>query len=49
MGLLRRGGLASFQGLYTCIIPNEEGVNQTLYVAVYGGTGFDSSGEFYII
>ena len=49
VGLLRRGGLASFQGLYTCIIPNEEGVNQTLYVAAYGGTGFDSSGEFHII
>ena len=49
VGLLRHGGLASFQGLYSCIIPNEEGVNQTLYVAIYGGIGFDYSGEFYII
>ena len=48
VGLLRRGGLASFEGLYSCIIPNEEGVNQTLYVAAYGGAGFDSSGELYI-
>ena len=40
VGLLRRGGLASFQGLYSCIIPNEEGVNQTLYVAVNTDFGF---------
>ena len=45
VGLLRRGGISSIQGLYSCIIPNAEGVNQTLYVAVYGGTGFDNSGE----
>ena len=45
VGLLRRAGIASVQGLYSCIIPKEEGENQTLYVAVYGGTGFDNSGE----
>ena len=49
VGLLRRGGIASFQGLYSCIIPNEKRVNQTLYVAVYGSTTFDNSGEFYVI
>ena len=49
VGLLRSGGIGSFQGLYSCIIPNEEGVNQTLYVAIYGGTGFDNIGELYII
>ena len=49
VGLLRCGGLASFEGLYSCIIPNEEGINQTLYVAVYGSTTFDNSGEFYVI
>ena len=48
VGLLRRGGIASFEGLYSCIIPNEEGVNQTLYVAAYGTDTFDSSGELYI-
>ena len=35
IGLLRNGGLAGIEGLYRCVIPNEEGVNQTLYVAVY--------------
>ena len=48
VGLLRRGGIASIEGLYSCIIPNKEGVNETLYVAVFGGSGFDSSGESYL-
>ena len=48
VGLLRRGGIGSVQGLYSCIIPNEEGINQTLYVAVYGDAGFDNSGKLYV-
>ena len=40
IGLLRRGGIASIQGLYSCVIPNEEEVNQTLYVAAYGNADF---------
>ena len=49
VGLLRRGGIASFQGLYSCIIPNEEGVNQTLYVAAYRDSTFNNIGELYIL
>ena len=48
VGLLRHSGISSFQGLYSCIIPNEEGVSQTLYVAVYSCAVFDNSGELYI-
>ena len=48
VGLLRSGGIGSIQGLYTCIIPNEEEVNQTLYVALYRDGTFDSSGELYL-
>ena len=48
VGLLRRGGIGSVQGLYSCIIPNDEGVNQTLYIAVYGSNDFDNSGELYL-
>ena len=40
IGLLRNGGIGSIQGLYSCVIPNEEGINQTLYVAAYGNTDF---------
>ena len=49
VGLLRRGGIASFQGLYSCIIPNEEGVNQTLYVGAYRDSTFNNIGELYIL
>ena len=35
VGLLRCGSLATIKGLYSCIIPNEEGINQALYVAAY--------------
>ena len=49
VGLFRRGGITSVQGLYSCIIPNEKGVNQTLYIAVYGSIAFDNSGELYVI
>ena len=49
VGLLRRGGIGSIQGLYSCIIPNEEGVSQTLYVALYGSYGFKYSGELNVI
>ena len=48
VGLLRSGEIGSVQGLYSCIIPNEEGVNQTLYVALYGSNAFNNSGELYI-
>ena len=49
VGLLRRGGIGSVQGLYSCIIPNVEGINQTLYIALYGNKAFGNSGELYIL
>ena len=46
VGLLRPSGIGSspYQGMYTCTIPDENGVNQTLAVwaasnGVYDGTG----------
>ena len=42
IGLLRDGQIASLPGLYSCIIPDENGINQTLWVAIYGGADFDS-------
>ena len=35
IALARREGLSGIEGLYTCIIPDENGVNQTLVVGVY--------------
>ena len=40
IGLLRNGPISSLQGLYSCVIPNEEGIDQTLYVAAYGNGDF---------
>ncbi|XP_019860309.1 PREDICTED: uncharacterized protein LOC109588604 [Amphimedon queenslandica] len=45
IGLLRNGGIGGIQGLYSCVIPNEEGINQTLYVAAYGNTDFYDTGK----
>ena len=45
IGLLRTGGLAGIQGLYSCVIPSEERVNQTLYVAAYGNADFGNYGK----
>ena len=44
IGLLRNDGIGNIQGLYSCVIPNEE-VNQTLYVAAYGNNEFDRNGK----
>ncbi|XP_019857587.1 PREDICTED: uncharacterized protein LOC109585878 [Amphimedon queenslandica] len=40
IGLLRNGGIGGIQGLYSCVILNEEGIDQTLYVAAYGNGDF---------
>ena len=44
VALARRGGLAGYEGLYKCIIPDENGVNQTLVVGAYTLTGYNSNG-----
>ena len=45
IGLLRDAGIASLQGLYSCVIPDENGVDHTLWVAAYGSGDFESSGK----
>ncbi|XP_019862519.1 PREDICTED: uncharacterized protein LOC109591173, partial [Amphimedon queenslandica] len=49
IGLLRIGGIGSIQGLYSCVIPIEEGINQTLYVAAYGNGDFPKDNELPVI
>ena len=48
VGLLRREWLASVEGLYSCIIPNEDRANQTLYVAAYRDVLFESNSKLII-
>ena len=45
IGLLRDTGIASLQGLYSCVIPDENGVDQTLWVAAYGSSDFNSNSK----
>ena len=43
--LLRDAAIASIQGLYSCVIPDETGIDHTLWVAAYGVEEFESSGK----
>ena len=45
IALARNDKLEGYEGLYTCIIPDENGVNQTLVVGVYRGTTYNSNGQ----
>ena len=45
IALARTGGLLGYEGLYTCIIPNENGVNQTLVVGAYRSVTYNSNGQ----
>ena len=44
IALARNGGLSEYEGLYKCIIPDENGVNQTLVVGAYTDTGYNNNG-----
>ena len=43
IALARQGGLSGYEGLYTCITPDEIGVNQTLVVGAYRSVTYNSS------
>ena len=44
IALGRNYGLLGYEGLYTCIISDENGVNQTLVVGAYRDYGFSING-----
>ena len=44
IALARKGGLAGYEGLYKCIIPDENEVNQTLVVGAYTDNGYNRNG-----
>uniref|UniRef100_A0A1X7TGW4 Ig-like domain-containing protein n=1 Tax=Amphimedon queenslandica TaxID=400682 RepID=A0A1X7TGW4_AMPQE len=43
IALARSGGLSGYEGLYKCIIPDENGVNQTLVVGAYTDTVYNNN------
>ena len=48
VGLLRALGIGKppYQGMYTCTIPDENGINQTLVVWAAGNRAYDGSGSY---
>ena len=44
IALARSAGLSGYEGLYKCIIPDENGVNQTLVVGAYTDSGYNYNG-----
>ena len=45
IALARRAGLSGIEGLYTCIIPDENGVNQTLVVGAYTNSAYNNNSK----
>uniref|UniRef100_A0A1X7TBV8 Uncharacterized protein n=1 Tax=Amphimedon queenslandica TaxID=400682 RepID=A0A1X7TBV8_AMPQE len=43
IALARSAGLLGYEGLYKCIIPDENGVDQTLVVGAYTDTGYNNN------
>ena len=46
IALARRAGLAGYEGLYKCIIPDENGMNQSLIVGTYTVNGYNVNSEY---
>ena len=45
IALARSRGLSDYEGLYTCIIPDENEVNQTLVVGIYRNHVYNINGQ----
>ena len=45
IALARTAGVSGIEGLYTCIIPDENGVNQTLVVGVYRTNTYNNNSK----
>ena len=45
IALARRAGLADIEGLYTCIIPDENAVNQILVVGAYTNSAYNNNSK----
>ena len=45
IALARKFGLSGYEGLYTCIIPDENGINQTLVVGAYKDFIYNINGQ----
>ena len=49
IGLYRDGGINNSEGIYTCVIPDEHNINQTLMVLLYKKNTYETNSEFNFI
>ena len=45
IALAKKASIFGYEGLYTCIIPDENGVNQTLVVGIYTTHNYNINGQ----
>ena len=45
IALAKKASISGYEGLYTCIIPDENGVNQTLVVGIYMTHNYNINGQ----
>ena len=45
IALARSSGLSGYEGLYTCVIPDQNGVNQVLVVGAYRSDTYNTNGQ----
>ena len=45
IALARKAGLSGYEGLYSCTILDENGVNQTQVVGIYGSYTYNSNSQ----
>ena len=46
IGLYRDSGINNYEGIYTCVIPDEHNVNQTLMILLYKKSTYETNSEF---
>ena len=49
IGLNRNDGIKNYEGIYTCVIPDEHNVNQTLMVLLYRKNTYETNSELNFI
>ena len=49
IGLYREYGIGKYEGIYTCVIPDEHNINQTLMILVYRKYTYEINSEFNFI
>ena len=49
VGLYRDSGIGNYEGIYTCVIPDEHNINQTLMILLYRKYTYEINSELNFI